>query len=169
MPQNRPAYGSGPGMTDRRRTSRLNALRRELYGRHFTVSARTFHLLVNAWGLVIGALCVFTSLLFFTAPDSLLSDTSIGTQLGALDVVWNALYGVSGALILTGLILNRKGLDAFGLVMLATTTIINFLAIVATLGPRGLIVAPQLIGVTAAAVARVLVVTEVIHVRIERP
>lgn len=161
-------YGREPGMTDRRRDSNLNRVRRRVHRRVIQVSPRTFHLLVNAWGLVIGALSVFASVLFFTVPEFALQQTSVGQQLGALDMVWNALYGIAGALIVYGLVADRRGADAFGLVLLATTTLINFLAIVITLGPRALVVVPQLIGVTAAALARALIVSQVIHVRVGR-
>lgn len=153
------------GVSDRRRRSSVNRLRRRVHRGTIQVSPRTFHLLVNAWGLVIGFLSVFASALFFLYPG-LVAQTSVGQQLGGLDIVWNSLYGIAGALIVYGLIMDRKGVDAVGLVMLATTTLINLSAILVTLGPRGLVVAPQLLGVMAAAIARALIVTQVIHVRI---
>lgn len=156
-------------MTERRRTSSLNRLRRGLHKRVYHVTPRTFHLMVNAWGLVMGFLAFWTALAFFALPGLHIGRTSVGQQLGPLEDLWNVMYGVAGVLMVYGLVRDRRGVDACGLLMMAAATVINLLAIVLTLGPRAILVVAPLVGVAVGAIARALIITTVVHVRVELP
>lgn len=143
------------------------------HGAGHPVSARTFHLLSNAWGIGIGLLALIACLSYFLLPQNLDgASPAVQAQLDGWTTLYYAAYGVAGVCILVGLIARRPALDALGLCIFLGGLCVNMVSLLATLGPVQTV--PALgawLAYTIGATGRLLVVTRVVRERdvMERP
>jgi hypothetical protein len=127
------------------------------------VSPQTYYLLSNAWGLGIGALALVASVLYLVLPHKLLGDPVVASQLGGWAGVYYLGYGLSGALILTGIVGRRPSWDAAGLSLLAAAVAISLVALFSVVGAKALVSAPSTMALMFGSLGRLCVVARLVR------
>ena len=105
--------------------------------RHATYG-RFSYLASNAFELFLCGLTLYAAIQFVVSPDALYEST-VGRLLHPWDYAWIALYGVSSALVVFGLVLPSPRLEVAGLLGYAAGVLVNLIALVALVGNQSVI------------------------------
>jgi hypothetical protein len=134
------------------------------WGQPRSIPPRLYTLMLDAWGLMIGVSCILTAILAIVLPESVTQQTSAAQELGeVLEDTFTLLYGVSGTLIVYGLLTRNYAADALGLCVLSSALLIRIVTAIAVSGFAGLYGVPTLFALMLAALARAAVVSRLVE------
>lgn len=100
---------------------------------------RRTYIFQNSIEFVMGIAVIVASITFFLDPDSLRRN-SVGVTLHPFDFAWNAIYGVSGLMILWGLWRPSLRFELGGLLFLVGALLVQITAIWSIAGYPGIAV-----------------------------
>ncbi len=91
---------------------------------------------IHPFEIMLALTSVSAALGYFFDPTSLLN-TALATVLGSWVTAWSVMYGVSGLLILAGVLGRHRYLEMTGLLLLTGALLINLTSIVGVIGVIG--------------------------------
>lgn len=122
-------------------------------------AARRARFVSNSFEVWLAIACLLVSISFFAEPD-FLTRSPIGIVAPAIRYAWVSMLLASAVSILSGLYTGKANLEVMGCVFLASSAMVNTLAVIEYAGVRAITGGAMYLGVAWASAARAMIIVK---------